>query len=190
MSIEIKTISQSDTSAWDTYVNAHPQATLYHLSGWKNVIEKTYGHKTYYLMAVNSSKLKGGYPMPTALELGPEGWIHYISKFRQRSGHSDITESAKDDREKLMIRIRELAAAIKTRFGARRVILFGSLAHEAWFRSDSDVDLAVEGLSGEDYLKAWGLAEEIITDRPVDLVEIETASDSMKKAIERYGVEI
>lgn len=128
--------------------------------------------------------------MPTALELGPEGWIHYISKFRQRSGRSDIPESAKDDREKLMIRIRELAAAIKMRFGARRVILFGSLAHEAWFRSDSDVDLAVEGLSGEDYLKAWGLAEEIIKDRPVDLVEVETASDSMKKAIERYGVEI
>jgi predicted nucleotidyltransferase len=128
--------------------------------------------------------------MPTALELGPEGWSHYISNFRQRSDHSHIPESVKDDREKLMIRIRELATAIKKRFGARRVILFGSLAHEEWFRTDSDVDLAVEGLSGEDYWKAWGLAEEIITDRPIDLVEVEAASDSMKKAIERYGVEI
>ena len=53
MSIKIKTITLSDTPAWDTYVNAHPQSTLYHLSGWKNVIEKTYGHKTYYLMAIN-----------------------------------------------------------------------------------------------------------------------------------------
>lgn len=128
--------------------------------------------------------------MPTALELGPEGWTRYISNFRQRSGHSHIPKSVKDDHEKLMVRIRELATAIKTRFGARRVILFGSLAHEAWFRSDSDVDLAVEGLSAEDYWKAWGLAEELITDRPVDLVEVETASDSMKKAIRRYGVEI
>ena len=51
MSIEIKIISPSDTATWDTYVNVHPQATLYHLSGWKNVIEKTYGHKTYYLVA-------------------------------------------------------------------------------------------------------------------------------------------
>ena len=57
MSIEIKTISPSDIAAWDTYVNAHPQSTLYHVSGWKNIIEKTYGHKTYYLMAVNSSQL-------------------------------------------------------------------------------------------------------------------------------------
>jgi len=57
MSIKIIKITQADTTIWDTYVNAHPKATLYHLSAWKNVIEKTYGHKTYYLMAVNSSQL-------------------------------------------------------------------------------------------------------------------------------------
>jgi hypothetical protein len=48
----------TDMHAWDTYVYNHPHATLYHLSGWKNVIEKTYGHKTYYLVAIDSSKLK------------------------------------------------------------------------------------------------------------------------------------
>jgi hypothetical protein len=52
MSISIKQIQPTDTHAWDAYVHAHPQATVYHLSGWKNVIEKTYGHKTYYLMAL------------------------------------------------------------------------------------------------------------------------------------------
>jgi len=35
------------------------QDTFNHLSSWKNVIKKTYGRKTYYLMAVNSSKFKG-----------------------------------------------------------------------------------------------------------------------------------
>ena len=57
MNLEIKEISQSDTAIWDRYVNAHPKSTVYHLSFWKNVIEKTYGHKTYYLMA-HSSKPK------------------------------------------------------------------------------------------------------------------------------------
>jgi len=57
MNIKIKKITQAETDAWDTYVSAHPKATLYHLSSWKNVIEKTYGHKTYYQMAVNSSQL-------------------------------------------------------------------------------------------------------------------------------------
>ena len=54
MNIQIKTITPADIAAWDTYVNAHPQSTLYHVSGWKNVIEKTYGHKTYYLMAIKN----------------------------------------------------------------------------------------------------------------------------------------
>jgi serine/alanine adding enzyme len=39
---------------------ASPKANLYHLSGWQNIINKTYGHKTCYLMATHepeSSKL-------------------------------------------------------------------------------------------------------------------------------------
>ena len=50
--IDIKLMQSSDKSAWDGYVHSHPQSTLYHLSGWKDVIEKTYGHKAFYLMAV------------------------------------------------------------------------------------------------------------------------------------------
>ena len=55
LNINIKKIESSENNIWDAYVYAHSAATLYHLSGWKDVIEKTYSHKTYYLMAVNSS---------------------------------------------------------------------------------------------------------------------------------------
>ena len=58
--MQIRLYNPSDRTAWDAYVHNHPSATLYHLSGWKNVIEKTYRHKTYYLIAVNSSKLPNG----------------------------------------------------------------------------------------------------------------------------------
>jgi len=51
MNFGVKTFQSTDSSAWDTYVRAHIHANLNHLSGWKNVIEKTYGHKTYYLIA-------------------------------------------------------------------------------------------------------------------------------------------
>lgn len=51
MSINTKIIKSSDCSVWDDYVKNHSQATLYHLSGWQRVNRKTYGHKTYYLMA-------------------------------------------------------------------------------------------------------------------------------------------
>jgi hypothetical protein len=57
VTVTVKKIQSTDTHAWDTYVYNHLDATLYHLSGWKNVIERIYGHKTYYLMAANSSEL-------------------------------------------------------------------------------------------------------------------------------------
>ena len=48
----IRKYTEADKNDWDAYVHQHPESTVFHLSGWKNVIEKTYGHKTYYLMAL------------------------------------------------------------------------------------------------------------------------------------------
>ncbi len=50
--MNIKILDSSGSAAYDNYVYAHPRATLYHLSGWRNVITKTYGHKNYYFKAV------------------------------------------------------------------------------------------------------------------------------------------
>ena len=128
--------------------------------------------------------------MPTALELTREGWKPYIEAVRCRPTPSGLSPDERHARERLLGRIRDASVALKSRFGARRVILFGSLAHAAWFMPDSDVDLAVEGLTGNDYWKAWRMVEEIIGDRPVDLIEIETAGESLLRAIQRYGVDL
>lgn len=40
-----------DASAWDAYVASHPDSSNYHLYGWRDVIEKSFGHRTYYLTA-------------------------------------------------------------------------------------------------------------------------------------------
>jgi len=128
---------------------------------------------------------------PTALDLGREGWKPFLEAARRRRALASPAFSVETpDRDRLLARLREVAAALKTRFGARRVVLFGSLAHGAWFMPDSDVDLAVEGLTGADYWEAWRLAEEMIGDRLVDLIELETAGDSLRRAIERYGIEL
>lgn len=128
--------------------------------------------------------------MPTALALSREGWKTYLEAARRRPAAPVPTPVERGERERLLARIREAAAALKADFGARRVVLFGSLAHEAWFVPDSDVDLAVEGLAGDDYWAAWRLVEEVIGDRPVDFIEIEMAGESLRRAIERYGVEL
>ena len=72
----------------------------------------------------------------------------------------------------------------------QRVVLFDSLAHRDWFVSDSDVDIAVAGLASGDFWDAWRAAEEIIADRQVDLIEIEEASEGLRRAIARHGLEL
>lgn len=128
--------------------------------------------------------------MPTALELSREGWKHYMEAASRRLEPVAVRPEVEETRKQLLTRVHKAAAALKSRFAVRRVVVFGSLAHAAWFVSDSDVDLAVEGLAPKDYWQAWKMVEEIISDRSVDLVEIEAARESLRQAIERDGIEL
>lgn len=127
--------------------------------------------------------------MPTALELTPAELKNYQEALRPRTIPRLLTATERAQREVLLKRVAEAATLLKSKFGAQRVILFGSLAHQAWFVPNSDVDLAVEGLTG-DYWQAWRSVEEIISNRQVDLIEIETASNALRKAIQHHGVEL
>lgn len=61
--MEICELKQSDEKAWDEYVLEHPNSTFYHQIGWKNVVEKSYGHKPYYLLAKEDGEIKGVFPL-------------------------------------------------------------------------------------------------------------------------------
>jgi uncharacterized protein len=127
--------------------------------------------------------------MPTTLELSPTEWQPYIESAR-RLGVPSISAVTEQQRTQLLDRARDVATELKRRFGVKRVIIFGSVASAEWFTADSDVDLAVEGLSADNFWEAWRLAEEIINSRPVDLIEIESAKASLLRAIHRYGREL
>ena len=128
--------------------------------------------------------------MPTALELTREEWRHYVEAASRRSEPLEVRPEEEEAREQLLARVHKAAAMLKVHFAVWRVVLFGSLAHAAWFIPNSDVDLAVEGLAPKDYWQAWKMVEEVISDRPVDLIEIEAAGKSLRRAIERYGIEL
>jgi predicted nucleotidyltransferase len=91
-------------------------------------------------------------------------------------------------RDRLLKRVQQAALVLKRKYGASRVILFGSLAHDSWYGSDSDIDLAVEGLPGETFWQAWRVVEELVGERPVDLVELESAREPLRCVIERTGI--
>ncbi|MFO8239622.1 MAG: nucleotidyltransferase domain-containing protein [Dissulfuribacterales bacterium] len=125
----------------------------------------------------------------TALELSREDLGQYVRVASRRP--SPVLSS--DDRKRrhtLLARTRKVAAILKSQFGVRRVILFGSLAAEPWNGVGSDIDLAIEGLEKTSYWEAWRVTEEEMIDHPVDLVEIESASESLQRAIERHGIEL
>jgi predicted nucleotidyltransferase len=127
--------------------------------------------------------------MPTALELTPDKLKQYRDALRRQPTPPPVTAAEHAQREALLKRAVEAATLLKSKFGARRVILFGSLAHQAWFVPNSDIDLAVEGLTGN-YWQAWRSIEEIISEREVDLIELEYSTNALRQAIQRHGVEL
>jgi len=93
---------------------------------------------------------------------------------------------AADTRAKrLLDRLPKAQEILVTRFLARRVWLFGSLAADTTTET-SDVDLAVEQLPESSYFGALAALMELFGG-PVDLVRIETADDSLRNRIEQEG---
>lgn len=62
-SMTIRLYTDSDRDAWENFVNTHPDATFYHRIGWKDVMEKSFGHKTYYLLAESEGHIAGILPI-------------------------------------------------------------------------------------------------------------------------------
>ena len=56
--LKVKELGQNDIPQWENYIAESPKATFYHRLEWKNIIEKSFGHKTYYLMAVRCTDNK------------------------------------------------------------------------------------------------------------------------------------
>ena len=77
------------------------------------------------------------------------------------------------------------AELLRSRYGARDVMLFGSLA-TGTFTERSDVDLAVSGVTAADYFAA--LADLMaLFGGPVDLVRLEQAPPSLLDRIAAEG---
>jgi uncharacterized protein len=127
--------------------------------------------------------------MPTALELSRKELMPYVKALR-RHKHPEPTAEQIFQREELIRRARKAAQILKEKYGATRVVLFGSLAHQEWFHSSTDVDIAVDGLVDGDYWKAWGDVEELFPGYRLDFVDWGMASESLQRTIDEEGVEL
>ena len=64
MAIEIKRLDEADRPAWDRFVLEDcPEATFFHRSGWKTVIESVYRQDCPYLYATRGGRIVGVFPL-------------------------------------------------------------------------------------------------------------------------------
>lgn len=78
---------------------------------------------------------------------------------------------------------RRVATGLKDELGAVRVILFGSTARDERLSPHSDLDLAVEGLTGMKYYRAVAQVQSVPAQMAVDLVRLESCSSSLRQTI-------
>ncbi len=63
MALTINYLQETGFGRWDSYVEASPQATFFHRAGWKKVLERAFGHKTWYLYAESDGQIVGLLPL-------------------------------------------------------------------------------------------------------------------------------
>ncbi len=93
-------------------------------------------------------------------------------------------------RSEAIDRARKVAVLLKEKYGAKRVIIFGSIIRKAYMHEGSDIDLLVEGIRKEDFLHAGFDACAEAKPYDVDLIPIETAHDYIVESAKREGMEL
>jgi FemAB-related protein (PEP-CTERM system-associated) len=61
MSVEVA--SSAEPQAWDRYVTAHRDASMYHLYGWRDIFREAFGCQMHYLVARSGRQIKGVLPL-------------------------------------------------------------------------------------------------------------------------------
>ena len=61
--LSVSRLEPAEEQAWDDFVRGHEDGTFFHLSAWRRVIEKAFGHRTHYLMARRGADVAGVLPL-------------------------------------------------------------------------------------------------------------------------------
>lgn len=59
----VREMDGADPARWDAWVLAHADGTFFHRAGWKEAIEKTFGHRCHFLYAERDGEICGILPL-------------------------------------------------------------------------------------------------------------------------------
>ena len=95
-----------DPARWDAYVERMPDAFNYHRWGWRKVIEKTFGHQAFYLLATDNGDVQGVLPL---VLMRSRLFGHFLVSIPFFS-YGGVLASTPDAREALLAKAAELAS--------------------------------------------------------------------------------
>ncbi|HEX3665453.1 MAG TPA: FemAB family XrtA/PEP-CTERM system-associated protein [Rhizomicrobium sp.] len=108
--ISVSLLESNDEPAWDAFIQEAPSATFFHRVGWKRVIEKAFGHRTFYLAARRRGAICGVLPLTRVKSLF-FGHSLISNAFCVRGGPVAEYPEIRDELESEAIRLtRELGA--------------------------------------------------------------------------------
>ncbi len=111
--MRVLTVTHDKEQIWDNFALNHPDATMYHLFGWKNVFESVFGYKPFYLMAVNSmDEPEGILPMFSMMDMFRRKYL--ISN--PFSNFAGICANCREAEESLLNKAIEIAANSGARY--------------------------------------------------------------------------
>jgi predicted nucleotidyltransferase len=118
-------------------------------------------------------------------ELSPDKMALYRTTVQRRT---DEVAQMQIKRRDLAWQVAYQAAGyLKSHFGARQVLAFGSLVHGHWFSATSDIDLAASGVQDEDYFVAVARLQDLSPEFQIDLVALEHCPATLRETILREG---
>ena len=62
-SVRVVELQPADILRWDEFVSGCSEATFFHRAGWKTVIERAFGHRTWFLFAEVGGRIEGVLPL-------------------------------------------------------------------------------------------------------------------------------
>jgi len=127
--------------------------------------------------------------MSTALEMKPEEWRKFKpgSKIATRVARTKYLE---ERRAKGLELAKKASLLLRQRYGAKRVVVFGSLASTKAFSDWSDIDLAAWGIAPDKFFSAVAAVTGLSPHFRIDLVEPDTCREAMRDSIQIHGIEI
>lgn len=61
--LTLHTAVRDDCARWNQFVEAHSDATFFHRYEWRDVLQRAFGHESYYLLAQRDGQIEGILPL-------------------------------------------------------------------------------------------------------------------------------